>query len=295
MINFQYSYAYAQIGSFALPIPQALALFTVVLPLITGISTQSVGTLMQKSSREKRQLTLPILAIIGFTLMYDTAIAVLALTHILPPSALSCGLNERWTKLYIAKDARGIRAIQDAFECCGFKTVKDRAFPFTSNSPSTCAADFRRSQSCLAPWRGAEQWTAGLLLLVAVAVFLIKVYLALHSVVHIADTSRFLLLYPFLLNHLGDLRIGLELCFPTDMRLSKTQTRNRINELLFEDLLKTVPVRQHTVMNLQLVVLWKDLRVVVMATLETLHEFNLRSLLTLITSGDKRVESNDIR
>lgn len=106
--------------------------------------------------------------------MYETVVATLALTYIIPPSTLACGLNTNWQKFWKAKDADGIRAIQDTFNCCGFLTVKDRAFPF--GTPSTCAKDFGRSQSCFGPWRGAEQVTAGLLLLVAVVVFILKVW-----------------------------------------------------------------------------------------------------------------------
>jgi hypothetical protein len=167
------SYAYSQIGALYLPIPQALGLLTVVLPLITGISIKGVDGLIRRSKNKHRQLTLPLLAIIAFQLIYETVVATLALTHIIPPSTLICGLNENWERLWKAKYANGIRAIQDNLNCCGFRTVKDRAFPF--GQPSTCARDFARSGSCLGPWRKSEQVTAGLLLLVVVSVFIIKV------------------------------------------------------------------------------------------------------------------------
>jgi len=167
-------FAYSQIKFLSLPIPQALALFTVVLPLLTGFSTQVVYSLIQRSSRnEQNQLTLPLIAVIGFQLIYETVVATLALTHIIPPDALICGLGDRWMKLFMANDGDAIRAIQDSFKCCGFKTIKDNAFPF--GQPSECSEIFGYTKSCLKAWRKAEQINAGLLLLVAVVVFVLKV------------------------------------------------------------------------------------------------------------------------
>jgi len=168
-------YAYSQLRYLSLPIPQALALFTVVLPLITGISTKGVHGLIQRSSRnEPYQLTIPLLAVIGFQLIYETIVATLALTHVLPPSSLICGLDTRWQKLFVDKDAGAIKAIQDSFQCCGLHTVKDRAWPFPGTSASVCEDIYGRHGGCLGSWRQAEQINAGLFVLVAVVLFIIK-------------------------------------------------------------------------------------------------------------------------
>jgi hypothetical protein len=169
------SYAYSQIRFLSLPISQALGLFTVVLPLITGISTQGAYGLIQRfSRREDYQLTIPLIAVIGFQLIYETIIATLAMTYILPPSALACGLDQRWQLLYAQKNEKAIRTIQDSLDCCGLNSVVDRAFPF-SGGRSKCAEIYGRNKSCFADWRKAEQTNAGLFLLVASVVFLIKV------------------------------------------------------------------------------------------------------------------------
>jgi hypothetical protein len=131
------------------------------------------GLIRRPSKNEPYQLTIPFIAVVGFQLIYETVIATLALVYMIPPSSLTCGLETNWEQLYKTKDVEGIRAIQDALKCCGFRTVKDRAFPF--GAPSTCAKDFGRTKSCLAPWRQAEQKTAGWLLLVAIVIFVVKV------------------------------------------------------------------------------------------------------------------------
>ncbi|KAK2629614.1 hypothetical protein QTJ16_000434 [Diplocarpon rosae] len=169
------SYAYSQIRSLSLPIPRALALFTVILPFITGISARSTYGLVRRSANaEPYQLTIPLIAVIGFQLIYETIIATLALTHIVPPIALNCGLQSKWLQLHRVKDADAIRAIQDTFACCGLNTVRDHSWPFTE--PPTCASVYTRSRPCIGAWRKAEQTNAGLLLLVAIAVFIIQVH-----------------------------------------------------------------------------------------------------------------------
>lgn len=135
---------------------------------------QGVYGLIQRASRtEQYQLTIPLVAVIGFQLIYETIVATLALTYMIPPSTLHCGLEERWKGLFVSKDESAIKTIQDAFNCCGFNSVVDRAFPF--GNPSPCSKIFKRTSSCFGPMRKAEQTQAGLLLLVAIMVFVVKV------------------------------------------------------------------------------------------------------------------------
>ena len=151
-------------------------LLTVVLPLITGVSTYEVyGLINQSNRREQNQLTIPLIAIIGFQLIYETIIATLSLTYLIPPNSLHCGLNDKWQQLFVARDERSLKTIQDSFDCCGFKTPKDRAWPFREQKPSPCAEALGRTKSCLGEWKKAEQVNAGLFLLVALVVFIIKV------------------------------------------------------------------------------------------------------------------------
>ena len=125
--------------------------------------------------QEQAQLALPLLAVIGFQLVYDTVVATLSLTRIIPPTDLLCGLETRWAQLFRAKNENAIKAIQDSLSCCGFNSVKDRGWPFPPAKATACVDIFQRNTSCAGVWREAEQITAGLLLLVAIVCFLIKV------------------------------------------------------------------------------------------------------------------------
>ncbi|KAM3071538.1 hypothetical protein ACMFMG_009418 [Clarireedia jacksonii] len=172
-------YSYYQIRTLSLPISQALALFTIVLPLVTGISTRGVrGLLQRRNSNEQNELTLPLIAVIGFQLIYETVVATLALTYMIPPETLNCGLNEKWQKMFDDKNARSIRGVQDSLNCCGLHSVVDRAWPFLNNAhdKGSCVDITNRSKNCFGAWRQAEQINAGLLLLVAIIVFIAKVF-----------------------------------------------------------------------------------------------------------------------
>ncbi len=168
-----HSYAYSNIYTLSLPIPKALTVLTILLPLFAFLSTQSVYLLLKRSSKT---LTLPILGLLALQLVYETAITTLALTHILPPSSLTCGLHDRWQELYRTKNAAAIQEIQNALKCCGLNSVVDMAWPWSvNNKASTCSQRFGRKESCFAGWRKSEQNNAGLLVLVAVVVFGMKV------------------------------------------------------------------------------------------------------------------------
>ncbi len=111
--------------------------------------------------------------------IYDTIIATLALTSMVPPSNLKCQLEGRWAWLFSNKNVEVIRRIQDRHQCCGFNSVQDRAWPFPDRNHATmaCHEAFGRQWSCFGGWRQDEQITGGLMLLVAVLAILIKVYL----------------------------------------------------------------------------------------------------------------------
>ena len=70
-----------------------------------------------------------------------------------------------------------VRRIQDRHHCCGFNSPLDRAWPFPSrrHTAAACLEAFGRNQSCRDGWLGDEQVTAGLMLLVALFAFLLKV------------------------------------------------------------------------------------------------------------------------
>jgi hypothetical protein len=90
------------------------------------------------------------------------------------------GVEEQWTMLYKTANENAIKKIQNQFECCGFNTTLDRAWPFVygtqDGSADQCERMYKRTRSCVDPWRRAEQIHARLFTAVIMVNFLIKVY-----------------------------------------------------------------------------------------------------------------------
>jgi hypothetical protein len=167
------SYCYSQIRVLSLPISEFFAIAAVALPFIASASTGAAYFTLTSQP----QKTLFLVAIFAFQIIYETIIATLALTYMVP----NCGIEERWKRLYMNKDADAIRTIQDRFDCCGFNTAVDRAWPFPHGRPEDgygadqCVKIYRRDRACVGPWRQAEQKNASVFFALATVIFMIKV------------------------------------------------------------------------------------------------------------------------
>lgn len=175
------SVSYYNIQSLSLPISRATAIATIILPILNGFVIQGGQTYAARSRRSGRNnigfLSRPTIIAFMVLAIYETVIATLAFTHMVPPEDLTCLLERTWYRLYSNKDAGAIRRIQDAHQCCGLNSAKDKAWPFAdkSHGADACIKAFGRQKSCMADWRQDEQIYAGLLLLVALMTFAIRV------------------------------------------------------------------------------------------------------------------------
>lgn len=79
--------------------------------------------------------------------------------------------------MWRAHDAEAIRRIQDAFNCCGLNSVKDRAWPFPrGGAPAVdCAAQWGRTTPCVGPWTAALRQSSGADFAVVAGVGLLQV------------------------------------------------------------------------------------------------------------------------
>lgn len=167
----------------ALPISTVTATATIILPIFTGVTLRGARSLTRHShggpGGAKIRYSWSAITWIMLLAIYETVIATLALTHMIPPNDLSCHLERQWSWLFSNKNADVIRRIQDRHQCCGLHSVRDRAWPFPdrSHTAAACLEAFGRQRSCFGGWRQDEQITGGLMLLVVVAAFLLKVNL----------------------------------------------------------------------------------------------------------------------
>lgn len=172
------AYALRASHIYSLPIPDILCALTVALPALAGMSFETLLSLHNRLVAKGAVATSrPFQLILGGFIIYETVLATLAGTHISPAGSLNCALREKWDGLFQAKDGDGVKAIQDAFQCCGFASTRDMAFPFfdAQHGHDACMVRYERTGSCLEPWRNEEVKVAVMLLLVPLLVFVWKV------------------------------------------------------------------------------------------------------------------------
>jgi hypothetical protein len=180
LILYTCSVALYQIRTLSLPISSVIGIAGVILPVANAAGLQGIRSLLGRSNGSTRRnaiLSGSTVSIFLFLMVYETAIATLSLTHMAPADNLACALDRNWERLFRSKDEARIRRIQDAHQCCGLHSIRDRAWPFEdqNHKVDACAKTFNRTKACFGSWRRDEQIAAGLLLVVAIAVFLLKV------------------------------------------------------------------------------------------------------------------------
>ncbi|KAI1125718.1 hypothetical protein F5Y10DRAFT_246424 [Nemania abortiva] len=163
---------YVQYASSALslPISTGVTVLTILLPLFAAaniIYTPILNRLIRSPTIQ--QLLLPALHILqgGLTII----IATLAVQGFAPGQVLDCGLEANWQRLWQNHDGRSIERIQNELDCCGFRSVVDRAWPKPKDQ---CEAIYDRHTFCRPAWRAYMQRTSGLQFAVAVAVGIIQ-------------------------------------------------------------------------------------------------------------------------
>jgi len=165
------SYLQVTSSSLSLPISTGTTVLTILLPLFAAANVYFTPVLNRLfgSSRGYQQFLPSALHILqgGLTLIIIT----LAFQGFLPGQLLDCALNGNWQRLYSNHDRQAIERIQNTFDCCGLKSVKDRTWP----EGNQCHQIYGRNTPCIQPWRASMQRTSGLEFAVAVIVGLIQV------------------------------------------------------------------------------------------------------------------------
>ncbi|KAI1431550.1 hypothetical protein GGR50DRAFT_697903 [Xylaria sp. CBS 124048] len=161
---------YIQVTSnvLSLPISTVTTVLTIIIPFCTAalvVYTPALNRLAGSSTT--RQFVSPALQILhgGLALV----LATLAAQGFTPGRDLDCRLEGNWQQFWHVHDGRSIERIQNAFECCGLRSVVDRAWP-----PQHCVDIYNRHSSCITPWRESMMRTSGLQFTVAVLVGLIQ-------------------------------------------------------------------------------------------------------------------------
>jgi hypothetical protein len=157
-------------------ISPTLSILTVVLPIFGFLNTAfypSIRRTTKSSSSGIAQLAPLILQVLQA--LVTTILATLLLDRAVPSEMMGCMLDKKWMSMFRAHDAGSIRRIQDAFDCCGLNSIRDRAYPFPGIAPSNCAETYGRRSACREPWSGALKTLSSWDLSVVLGVGLIQV------------------------------------------------------------------------------------------------------------------------
>lgn len=150
---------------------------TILLPLLAAANATALPYLLREKARSPGRLLVKLAhpavtqSLQGILIV---ALATLYTTYVVPGATRDCGLSTIWQRLFRTKDSQSVKAIQDAFECCGFRSVKDMAWPFPPVDIA-CAQRFDRTLPCQGPWTGALQRSAGVELGIVVIVAILQV------------------------------------------------------------------------------------------------------------------------
>ncbi|SLM41350.1 Tetraspanin, EC2 domain [Lasallia pustulata] len=150
------AYNWSRSTALSLPIPALANFLATIIPLLNYLC------FLFTLKGPKTPTRIPPIEALGLLPLLDTILITLASSQ-LPHDAVPCLLDRRWRALFQAKNSRAIRSVQDSFNCCGFVSPVDKAWPFPDHEhgANACMMAFHRTKGCLASWRREEQMVLG--------------------------------------------------------------------------------------------------------------------------------------
>lgn len=175
-LTYPISYEHVNSVTLSFPLSPVLTFLTILLPLLAAANAFALPYLTRSSMHTPKSLLNPTHPAIPQVLqgILTTVLATLYATYIVPGDAQTCELSTLWQRLFRGKNDQAIRAVQDTFECCGFRSVKDMAWPFPP-AAVPCTTRFDRDLACHGPWTSALQRNSGVQFGVVVVVGLLQV------------------------------------------------------------------------------------------------------------------------
>ncbi|KAL4882531.1 hypothetical protein BJY04DRAFT_186359 [Aspergillus karnatakaensis] len=167
-------------SGFFLPLPAWVPILATLLPPLTLAALVTARVLFQPTSRTSIRWTQAFQIINHLHTVLLTVIVTVALAYLLPDATLSCHLEQQWQSFFQQKNSHVIRAIQDGFQCCGLRSIHDRAWPFKdkTHGDNACELQLGYRRSCFGPWREMQQGTSWMVFAAVVCVLVAKVGVA---------------------------------------------------------------------------------------------------------------------
>ncbi|EPE09488.1 tetraspanin tsp3 [Ophiostoma piceae UAMH 11346] len=155
----------------SLPLSPALTALAIVLPILGLANSLSLPNAFPSSTISRHRdrdaiYTRLFQAAQLLQLILSVVLSTSFFTDAVPSAVRDCLLSTTWQRLFIGKEKDAIRRIQDTFNCCGFNSVRDRAWPFAEDinrgGGVACAERFGREVPCAGPWAATLQRSAGI-------------------------------------------------------------------------------------------------------------------------------------
>lgn len=167
-------YSWAQVSRFSLPLPTAVFVLSLFFPIAVGALMPLAPRLLPEGLVSRRN---SLVVLTYLSSLVPVVLLVVSLIFATPTSLQSCSLETAWAHLFQSKDERAITTIQDNLRCCGFNSVRDRAWPFPAKGID--AGECERTQGyhvrCLEGWRRQESHAAGSISLASLSNWLLIV------------------------------------------------------------------------------------------------------------------------
>jgi hypothetical protein len=173
--NYECRVVHFHSGSLSLPISPVVSALAVILPIISFVNAFIYPTLLRYAQSSNFLAKISPYIFQGLQTILTTILATLLADTAIPTETMDCLLETKWKEMFINHDSASIKRIQDMLNCCGFNSVKDRAYPFPDLKPSTCSATYGRTTACKEPWREALQNISKIDFAVVLAVGVIQI------------------------------------------------------------------------------------------------------------------------
>ncbi|PYI36138.1 hypothetical protein BP00DRAFT_172993 [Aspergillus indologenus CBS 114.80] len=148
--------AWTRTQTLSLPLPPILPILTTLLIPYT-LATLTATTLLKRTASPNSTIITSLLNTLHTLL--STILLTLTLHHLNATEGLkTCTLDQTWQRYFHARDAGPIRRIQDTLQCCGLRSVRDRAWPFKdkTHGDDACVLQVGYTRPCAGVWRAEE-------------------------------------------------------------------------------------------------------------------------------------------
>ncbi|KAL4869023.1 hypothetical protein BDV12DRAFT_168481 [Aspergillus spectabilis] len=175
--------SWTRTAGFFLPLPSWVPILATLLPPLTLIVLAITRVIFEAASRTSNRWTHTFQIVNHLHTILLTVIATVALSYLFPETALSCQLEQQWQAFFQLKNSHAIRAIQNRFQCCGFRSIHDRAWPFKdrNHGDNACELQLGYQRSCFGPWREMQQGTSWMVFAAVLCVLVAKAGFARFS------------------------------------------------------------------------------------------------------------------